>query len=221
MAVLMLLSAIGIFLALRQHDGLPAQEVTIDELEKDRSASDQALRDPADFAAVGAQDAPVVIVGYTDYQCAYCASFDAETLPELMEKYIDQGLVRFEARDFPALGEASFNAAVASRAAGNQNMFWDYRAALFDATLKRESLSPERLMAIAVEIGVPDIELFEADLEECRESVSQAAEEARTLSLSAVPYYFINQRQLQGGQSSEVFVRVVEDELATLRDLDR
>jgi protein-disulfide isomerase len=43
--------------------------------------------------------------------------------PELKKEYIDNGLLRLEWRDFPYLGEESRRAAVAARAAQEQDKF--------------------------------------------------------------------------------------------------
>src|SRR5512139_2969409 len=85
-------------------------------------------------AALGANDAPVTIIEFTDLQCPYCARFSAQTLPELRKKYIDTGKVRFVSRDLPLTFHAqAVPAAVAARCAGAQGKYWEYRERLFAA----------------------------------------------------------------------------------------
>jgi protein-disulfide isomerase len=85
-------------------------------------------------AALGANDAPVTIIEFTDLQCPFCARFSAQTLPELRRKYIDTGKVRFVSRDLPLTFHAqAVPAAVAARCAGAQGKYWEYRERLFAA----------------------------------------------------------------------------------------
>jgi protein-disulfide isomerase len=83
-------------------------------------------------AALGARDAPVTIIEFTDLQCPFCARFSAQTFPELQKKYIDTGKVRFVTRDLPlAFHAQAVPAAVAARCAGDQGKYWEYRERLF------------------------------------------------------------------------------------------
>ena len=90
------------------------------------------LPDAAGHAALGAQDAPVTVIEFTDLQCPFCARFSAQTFPELRKKYVDTGKVRFVTRDLPLVFHAqALPAAVAARCAGDQGKYWEYRERLF------------------------------------------------------------------------------------------
>src|ERR1035438_1202213 len=83
---------------------------------------------PAADPMLGSKDAPLTIVEYTDYQCAYCQRFHVDTFPDLKKKYVDTGIARFYSRDLPLdFHEAAFTAAVAARCAGEQDQFWTLR----------------------------------------------------------------------------------------------
>ena len=85
-----------------------------------------------------------MIIEFTDLQCPYCARFARDTWPQLRERYIDTGKVRFATRDLPLpFHEFALPAAVASRCAGRQGKFWEYREALFrDQSLLGRPLMP-------------------------------------------------------------------------------
>src|SRR5690625_4438061 len=51
--------------------------------------------------ALGRDDAPITVVEYSDFQCPYCGIFARDIQPQLIEEYVDTGLVRFEWRNFP------------------------------------------------------------------------------------------------------------------------
>ncbi|WP_240643604.1 DsbA family protein [Paracoccus siganidrum] len=49
--------------------------------------------------ALGAEDAPLTVVEYASFTCGHCANFHAQSLPSLIEEYVDTGKVRFIQRD--------------------------------------------------------------------------------------------------------------------------
>jgi len=51
--------------------------------------------------AVGSVDAPVTVIEYASVTCPHCATFHQEVYPEIKEKYINTGKVRFIFREFP------------------------------------------------------------------------------------------------------------------------
>jgi len=91
----------------------------------------------------GKEDAPVTIVEFTDYQCPYCRRFDQSTFADLRKNYIENGKVRFLARDLPLEFHANAQrAAEAARCAGDQGKYWEMRQALFagGGELSREAI---------------------------------------------------------------------------------
>ena len=50
---------------------------------------------------LGNPDADVVLIEYASVTCPACAAFHAQVMPTLKEKYIDEGKIRFEYREFP------------------------------------------------------------------------------------------------------------------------
>jgi len=49
---------------------------------------------------IGSPDAPITIIEYRSLTCSYCADFKNNVFPELNEKYIQTGKVKFEFRPF-------------------------------------------------------------------------------------------------------------------------
>src|SRR5918998_6856776 len=65
------------------------------------SPQDLATPGPLGDIAQGPADAKVTIIEYASLTCSHCARFHKETFPELKERYIDTGKVRFILREFP------------------------------------------------------------------------------------------------------------------------
>lgn len=123
---------------------------------------------PAQFNVMGRDDAPVTIIEFTDLQCPYCARYASETFPRLKSEYIDTGKLRYTSRDLPLpFHSFALPAAVASRCAGEQGRFWEYREALFAS---QSLLGTEPYGRIAAQLGL-DVAQFEA----CRKDGRQEA----------------------------------------------
>jgi len=52
-------------------------------------------------ASLGDENAPVILVEFTDLRCPFCKRFNSETFPTLMDKYISTGKMRFIGKHLP------------------------------------------------------------------------------------------------------------------------
>ena len=50
---------------------------------------------------LGAPDAPLTLIEFSDYQCPYCRQFVEHTFPVLRRDYIETGKLRYAFRDLP------------------------------------------------------------------------------------------------------------------------
>ena len=64
--------------------------------------------------AIGRPDAPVRVVEYFSLTCSHCAAFYRDTMPQVKQKLVEPGTVRFVYRDFP-LDRLALAAAVVAR----------------------------------------------------------------------------------------------------------
>ena len=130
-------------------------------------AAAPAAATAAPFNVIGAEDAPVSIIEFSDLQCPYCARYAAQTFPRLRAEYVDTGKVRYAVGDLPLPMHAkAMGAAIAARCAGEQGRFWEYRDALFRS---RTALGAATYDRLAGEFGL-DVPRFEA----CRNDPAQA-----------------------------------------------
>lgn len=136
--------------------------------------------------------------------------------PELIEKYVDNGTLRFEWRDFAYLGQESKTAAQAARAAQEQGKFWEYHDLLYQnqGSINGGTYSDDKLVDLARQLGL-DIETFEFGLSSGRfeEVVQEDLREAQELGIQGTPSFTVNEQRLVGPQPLEAFEQVIEEEL--------
>ncbi len=141
-------------------------------------ADTTATAPAAAFNVIGRDDAPVTIIEFTDLQCPYCARYASQTFPRLKREYVDTGKLRYTSRDLPlAFHSFALPAAVASRCAGEQGRFWEYREALFAS---QSLLGTEPYGRIAGQLGL-DVERLEA----CRSDGGQESSVRADLAMAA------------------------------------
>ena len=146
-------------------------------------------------------DAKVIIVEFSDFQCPYCQR-GAEVIAEVMADYGDEVSLVF--KDFPLSShEYAQTSAEAAECAHNQDMFWEYHDLLF---ANQNSISPAYLSAAAEELGL-DMDEFES----CMDSGATTSE-VRTdyghgvsAGVRGTPGFFINGVLVSGAQPYEVF----------------
>jgi len=132
----------------------------------------------APFNVIGSDDAPVTIIEFTDLQCPYCARYASQTFPRLKREYVDTGKLRYTSRDLPLpFHSFALPAAVASRCAGEQGRFWEYREALFAS---QSQLGTEPYGRIAGQLGL-DV----GQLEACRANGEQESNVRADLAMAA------------------------------------
>lgn len=174
--------------------------------------------DPADPMAIGDPDAPVVLSEWVDMRCPFCAVYTRDTMPQLVAEYVDAGLVRIEFNDVSFFGDDSTTAAVAVRAAGNQGKYVEYLHALFAAA--PESGHPDmpraKLLGFAEDVGVPDLEQFERDLDDpaLLMAVQESTTSAQQLGVNSVPFFVADGVAIAGAQPMENFRQFLDDALA-------
>jgi protein-disulfide isomerase len=139
---------------------------------------------------LGAADAPVTVVEFTDYQCPFCRRFVQTTFPALKRDYIDTGKLRWIVRDMPlGFHQNAHQAAEAAHCAGDQGKYWEMRDTLFQNNSK---LGAEQLPGYAREIGL-DIDAFSACLASNRHQaqIDQSSQEAVRVGITGTPSFII------------------------------
>jgi protein-disulfide isomerase len=164
-----------------------------------------------DDPSLGAVDAPVTIIEFSDYQCPYCGVWHAQVFGELIATYGTK--VRFVYRDFPLdeIHPEARPAAIAATCAGEQGKYWEYHNLLFTGDL---GLSAEARTAYAQRLGL-DLERFATCVARAatNDEVDADQRDGLKVGVRGTPTFFINGRPLVGAQPLEAFTSIIDDEL--------
>jgi protein-disulfide isomerase len=164
-----------------------------------------------DDPSIGPADAPVTIIEFSDYQCPYCQLWYQQVFTQLMANYPNQ--IRFVYRDLPIRGHPEgVPAAEAADCAGEQNAYWNYHNALFDA---QYGLGRAAYEQYASDLGL-NMTAFTTCLDDHRyqDEVNADLSDAMSLGLGSTPTFLINGRVLVGALPYADFKAVIDEELA-------
>ncbi len=215
---------IGILIGKAAFEAPANQGVTVDEAQLraiietvlDERNSGAASADETDrFALVdddpylGDEDAPIVIVEFSDFFCSYCKRHFDQTFEPLLENYGQH--IRYVYRDFARLTPESTPAAAAAQCAFAQGKFWEIRAAFFD---HQSELGYDFYLQAAEEYEL-DIEEYTACLDEGRyiDEVEIDGFDGQIAGVRGTPGFFINGQILSGAQPYSIFERMIQREL--------
>lgn len=191
----------------------PNPQAQQSQSEGDGSLAKLARREPNDPLALGKTDAPVVMIMYSEFQCPYCGKFARETAPTLMDKYVDNGTLRIEWRDFPYLGKESTNAAKAARAAAQQDKFWEFHDELYANAqpVNGGKVTEEFLADIAQRLKL-DVKKFRQDMnsDKIATAVQKDFDEGQQIGVNGTPAFLINGNPLIGAQPVKEFEAAIE-----------
>lgn len=155
----------------------------------------------------GPEDAPIVLVEFTDYQCPFCATAQ-ETLRQLIEMH--PGKIRLVSKNLPLdfHGQARL-AAVAALAANRQGKFWEYRELLFK---NQRAMTETDLISYAAQLKL-DLKRFQSDLKDQRlfDVVDRDVKQAQALGANGTPTFFLNGQPIVGSRPLAVFNTLIEE----------
>lgn len=151
--------------------------------------------------AMGSDSAPVEVAEYSDFECPYCARFAVLQLPDIEQRLVATGRVRWRFMHFPLDGhEKSPQAHLAAACANEQGQFWRMHDAIYQSQADWvASRRPERLLRdFAQRLGL-DMGRYDSCVREQRAWTGVLADRrlGDSLGVGATPTMFINGHKLQ------------------------
>jgi protein-disulfide isomerase len=156
-------------------------------------AGENSQIDISESPIIGSEKADIVIVEFSDFQCPFCAQYERDTFARLVEQYVDRGMVRYVAINYPltASHPLAQQAALAGLCAEEQGGFWKYRERLFHDQNALDLLS---LRDSAAVLGL-DVERFSDCLESGKYTpkVLKDLRQGQDVGVRGTPTFFIGQ----------------------------
>ncbi|MBI5077649.1 thioredoxin domain-containing protein [Candidatus Falkowbacteria bacterium] len=157
---------------------------------------------------LGAKDAKVVLIEYTDFECPFCLNH-SKTSKKINETYGDK--IKFVVRHFPlSFHENAQKAAEAAECAGEQGKFWQMYDVLF-ATNEAKTMGIEKWKAEAKKMGLNVTKFSEClDSGKYADKINQEIADGAAAGVDGTPATFINGQLVSGALPFEQFKSIID-----------
>jgi len=172
---------------------LPRKGPSLSEIKEEDFISDHT-------PVTGIENAKVVIIEFSDFQCPACAQYQ-DIVEGLLAKYPQD--IQLAYRHFPLPQHPNAKAAaVAAQAVNKQGKFWEYAKLLFE---NQDSLTKDKLLELAVQVGA-DKTQFENDIVNpvYLAQVEEDVAFGEKLGLNATPTFYVNGKVVDTNLETEV-----------------
>jgi protein-disulfide isomerase len=164
------------------------------------------------FPSLGPQDAEIVMVEFSDFECPFCKRWHEEVYQQLLAAY--PGKIRLVYRNLPLTGlhPDAMSAAVAAMCAADQNAFWKFHDKLFS---DQYGLGRQAYTSYAADLGL-DTTAFSTCLDSGKfdNFIQKDMDFSLNLGVQSTPTFFVNGLAIVGAQPLSVFKQVIDKELA-------
>jgi protein-disulfide isomerase len=177
-------------------------------------ASDKVL----EHHMVGSPDAPIYVQEYASLTCSHCGAFYEKIFPEIKEKYIDTGKVRFVLKDFP-LDAMSLKAGALAQCMPKEQYYPFVKLLYKNIAQWAFSKNNEQTLLQYASLGGLDKDKAKACMEDSKildALVAQRTDASKKYGIEATPTFIINdgKEKLVGAQSFKEFSAVFDRLLA-------
>jgi protein-disulfide isomerase len=159
-------------------------------------------------AIQGREDASIVVIEFSDFQCPFCKKHADGARRELLERYGNDVQMVFKHLPLTSIHPNAMTAAIAAQCAKRQGKFWEVHERLF---AQPDTLSVDAIIGIAPSLGLGDD--FAACLvnEETRAEVEEDIADATKIGVQATPSFVVNGKVLAGARPTAAFTSVFEE----------
>jgi len=174
---------------------------------------------------IGNPDAPITIIEFSDFQCPFCAKFHSQTLPLILDEYIEQGKVKLVFRDFPiqSIHPNALPASIAAECANEQGKFKEMHDMLFDNQNEWNKQDTVDALSSFSQYAT-NIQLEQETFDSCLtngkyiEEIKKDLDDGRDYGVSGTPGFFIGNDEigyveLKGAQPFESFKKIIDAQL--------
>jgi protein-disulfide isomerase len=165
---------------------------------------------------IGAENAPVVMAVWADFNCSFCKNFEADAFPQVEENYVETGKVKVVFMDFAFLKPESLEVAIYGRAVWNvaPELYATWRAKMFDAQGTQGFGSVAVIDALNATIPGLDATRVAADAKGNRAAYENAVvadrAEGQKIGINATPSILVGTELIQGAYPYAAFQTAIE-----------
>ncbi len=154
-----------------------------------------------DDVTLGVNHAPLVLIEFSDVNCPYCGRFHSETLPSLIQSYVDTEKMRFVYRDLVTVGgDYSFYAAYAAECVRDQMATdRDYMDFMIQFYNVRGIKTVEKLQKLSESTDLDQTVLTQCiDQDWFYDEVNEDVNSARRLGFRSTPIFVLGYQREDG-----------------------
>lgn len=169
-----------------------------------------------DDVFIGNENAKVVVIEFSDFQCPFCKRFRDQTFDSIKKEYIDSGKVKFVYRDFPldSIHPNARGAAIAAECADEQEKFWEYHDLLFEKQAEWAGVGGSLFKQYANELGLDSGKFNNCiDSNKYDDEVNKDLADGSQAGITGTPGFIINGQLLSGAQPFASFKAAIDAEL--------
>jgi protein-disulfide isomerase len=173
---------------------------------------------------IGDPNAPVTVAFWSDFQCPFCKMFEVQTLPQIVQNYVNAGKVKVVFMDFPFLGPDSTVDGEYARAvwALYPSQYFAWRSALFTDQPQENSLNAADNLAWLKKVSnsVSGIEFAKLTAEvaanQATYDAAMNADKAQGTAngINATPSFIIGTQLISGAEPYAAFQQALDAALA-------
>ncbi|MEK9176450.1 MAG: thioredoxin domain-containing protein [Patescibacteria group bacterium] len=195
---------------------LPAQEVTVPNQPTVKvNIKDVDIKNEP---YIGDLNAPVVMAYWMDYQCPFCQRFETETMPILIEKYVNTGKLKIVFKDFQFLGEDSTTGGLAENAVWETSpqSFGAWQKAMYENQDDENGGWGKKEDIITMTRTIPGIDadqvssLMDQKKEEYQKELNEDNQEGAKFGVSGTPGFVIGDQSISGAQPLSTFTQIID-----------
>lgn len=153
-------------------------------------------------ATQGIEDAEVVVIEFSDFQCPFCKRYTDETRRELVALYGSNVRMVFKHLPLEQIHPQAMNAAIAAQCARREGRFWDVHEKFFS---QPNALEIEDLVSVGKSLGLSDRYVECIVNEETREEVELDIQDAFEIGVQGTPTFVVDGKVLVGAQPVSAF----------------
>jgi protein-disulfide isomerase len=161
---------------------------------------------------IGANDAPIKLVEFYDYECPHCQAFKAQMEQVVSDKPAEVG-VSFMMFPIESKHPEARSAAQAALAAGQQGKFKEMHDRLF---APQASHGRDAVMGYAKELGL-DMARFQKAYDDVSPQVTTDLQQGQDAGVDATPTLFFNDRKYEGPMIAKYIEMWIDEDLAVNR----